>query len=367
MKPVRVLINSIHAKSGGGVTYITNILPHLCRIEDLELHVVIQEDQKHLVDKLCPNATLHILPAWSRMATVTIQEQIVVPWLAFRIGADVIYSPANFGPLLSRHSVILLRNAFGVGALESDLGKKFYWQAVFLLSRASFALCRRAITVSDYAKRMFLDSFGLKEDERISIIHHGVGPHYSPPASSELREPLTLVAVGDIYIQKNYPTLIEALQFLRHSFPDIRLLIAGAPVDAGHMAGLMDQIEIWGLEKNVQFLGRCSPDKLAELYRRCAVFVFPSTVETFGNPVVEAMASGCAIACSRAAAMPELVGEAAILFNPTDPEDIAAKVEQLLIDADLRVALMERAVERAKLFSWEETALRTAELLRQVA
>jgi glycosyltransferase involved in cell wall biosynthesis len=366
MKRTRVLINSIHAKSGGGVTYITNILPHLCRIEDLDIHVVIQEDQKYLVESLCPNTALHVLPTWSRMSTVTVQEQVVVPWLAMKIGADVIYSPANFGPLLSRHSVILLRNAFGVAALESDFSKKLYWQAVFWLSQASFAVCKRAITVSGYAKQMFLESFQRKDDDRISIIHHGVGPHFSPPASIEQREPLTLLAVGDIYIQKNYPALIEALQFLRHSFPAIKLFIAGAPLDTGHMAGLQEQIEIWGLEKNVQFLGRCSPDKLAELYRKCTVFVFPSTVETFGNPVVEAMASGCAIACSDAAAMPELVADAALLFNPDDPEDIAIKVESLLVDAELRRDMTARALERAQQFSWEKTAQQTAALLRQV-
>lgn len=367
MKRTRVLINSIHAKSGGGVTYITNILPHLCRIEDLDIHVVIQEDQKYLVEGLCPDTALHILPAWSRMSTVTLQEQVVVPWLARKIGVDVLYSPANFGPLMSRHSVILLRNAFGVAALESDFNKKLYWQAVFWLSRASFALCKRAITVSGYAKGMFLESFRSRDEERISIIHHGVGTHFSPPASIDQREPLTLLAVGDIYIQKNYPALIEALQFLRHSFPTVRLAIAGAPLDAAHMAGLQEQIEIWGLERNVQFLGRCSPDRLAELYRSCTVFVFPSTVETFGNPVVEAMASGCAIACSKAAAMPELVGGAALLFNPTDAEDIALKVEALLNDAELRRAMATRALERSKQFSWERTAQRTAELLRQVA
>ena len=93
----------------------------------------------------------------------------------------------------------------------------------------------------------------------------------------------------------------------------------------------------------VRFLGYVGPAELNTLYETCHIFVFPSTVETFGNPLLEAMSFGMPIACSDTAAMPEVIGDAGLTFNPRDTEDIARKIETLLSDEALRAALGEEA------------------------
>jgi glycosyltransferase involved in cell wall biosynthesis len=105
----------------------------------------------------------------------------------------------------------------------------------------------------------------------------------------------------------------------------------------------------------VRVAGLVSADELVSLYRRAACLVFPSLYEGFGLPPLEAMACGCPVACSRAAALPEAVGDAAALFDPEEPEDIAAVVGAVLESPDRLAAA---GLERARRFTWAETARR---------
>ena len=114
-------------------------------------------------------------------------------------------------------------------------------------------------------------------------------------------------------------------------------------------------------------LGEVGPSKLVTLYRQCAVFVFPSNVETFGNPLVEAMACGAPIASSGTAAMPEVLGDAALYFDPADIDGMAAAIERLQRDRKLRTQLSKKAIERSRHYSWDATVARTLDVIREVA
>jgi glycosyltransferase involved in cell wall biosynthesis len=103
----------------------------------------------------------------------------------------------------------------------------------------------------------------------------------------------------------------------------------------------------------VRSLGRVPREELVSLYRTAAALVFPSLYEGFGQPPLEAMACGCPVACSNAASLPEVVGEAAALFDPTSVEEMVAAVETVLEDPEPWRA---RGLERAKEFTWEKTA-----------
>ena len=173
-----------------------------------------------------------------------------------------------------------------------------------------------------------------------------------------------MLAVGDLYVQKNLHGLLEAFDGLRRRFPDIRLKIAGRAVDRDYAARLEDIIAVRALGPHVEMLGEVAPARLAELYRRCQLFVFPSFVETFGMPLVEAMASGAPIVSSNAAAMPEVLSDAALFFAPGDTAAMAARLAEALNDDALRRRLAEQALARAGQFSWQEAAGRTAQVLK---
>lgn len=361
-RPLRLLINGLHAKTGGGVTYLRNMLPILAAADGVELHLCLHDGQEGLPADRMDGVTVHEMSFRSGFWRLALAEQVLVPRLARRIGAHVTFSPANYGPITAPGTVILLRNALGVAFVERRPIKMAYWALVWLGTALSLLACRRAIAVSEFARR----SAGVVpwSRDRIAVIPHGVSGAFSP--GPEEREGF-LLAVSDLYVQKNLENLILALARLRDARPEIELRIAGRPVDRDYEDSLKKLVGRLGLEGNVRFLGPVPEAGLVDLYRRCAVFVFPSTVETFGNPLVEAMASAAPIASSNAAAMPEVLGEAALFFEPASAGDMAAALRRLLDDGGLRRELGAKAAVRARQFSWQRTADDTLSVIRDAA
>jgi glycosyltransferase involved in cell wall biosynthesis len=336
---MKLLVNAIHAKAGGGVTYLLNLLPQL---EGFDIHVLLSPRQAAL-EPLAACATLHRTPMPEGFFALMLWEQFRVPAIFRRLGADILLSPANYGPLAVRRQVLVMQNELSVGRLDRRLRRRLYWRTLATMTRLSRTAAAGAIAVSSF----------IAEQTGGTVIPHGVAPIFSPDPAA-VRQDFVL-AVSDLYVQKNLETLFAA------GLP-ARILVAGGDVDPEYAAALRRKAP-----PNVTFLGRVSPAELVSLYRHCAVFVFPSMIESFGMPVLEAMACGAPVAVARAAAMPEIAGDAALYFDPADPADLRRTVQRLLDDPALRADLGAKAAARARGFTWEKTAARTAEVLRRCA
>lgn len=365
-QPLKVLINALHAKSGGGVTYLRNMLPIFATDPSIETHLCIHESQCDVIGELPDGIILHKLNFRPGFWWLAYYEQTLVPSLGRSIGADVTFSPANYGPLMAPGQVIMLRNALGVAFVEKRASKIAYWVVIYLATVLSIFSARRIIAVSEFVMHTTGRMMSALFDKKCTVVHHGVSDIFSPPPEGQGREDF-LLAVSDIYVQKNFRNLFLAIDKLKKSHPDILLKVAGRQVDGDYFNALQKLVAELGMEKNVQFLGSVDQAELSSLYRRCKIFVFPSLVESFGNPLVEAMASGAPIATSDAAAMPEVVGPAAILFDPENIHDMAASLERLLENEELRRTLSARAVQRASDFSWNKTAMATIDIIKSAA
>ena len=117
----------------------------------------------------------------------------------------------------------------------------------------------------------------------------------------------------------------------------------------------------------MRFLGFVPDATLAALYRMAAVFVFPSLYEGFGLPPLEAMASGTPVICANVSSLPEVVGDAAFLIDPLDPQAMADAMSRVLLDADLRAEMIRRGRERVHAFSWERSVKRIHDIYGEVA
>lgn len=214
----------------------------------------------------------------------------------------------------------------------------------------------RVLTGSEWTKRDLVERYGIDED-RIVVTPYGVDPIFTPDGPARDGSPYALF-VGAIQPRKDPLTALEALA---RTNGDLRLLLTG-PEKSG--AGeLRAAIERLGLAGRVELTGHVSLDELAALYRGAACFVYPSRYEGFGLPVLEAMASGTPVVATAAGAVPEVAGDAAILVQPGDAGALATGIERALADRERLVAA---GLERARQFSWAETARLTLETYREL-
>jgi glycosyltransferase involved in cell wall biosynthesis len=201
---------------------------------------------------------------------------------------------------------------------------------------------RFVITISNHAASTLVHRLGVPSG-RIRPIHLGIDHERFTPGDGGPREDFLLYP-AKAWPHKNHARLFEALSLL----PGRRLVLTGyeGPVPEG-----------------VESLGRVSQEELVSLYRRAAALVFPSLYEGFGQPPLEAMACGCPVASSNAASLPEIYGDAARLFDPTDPAAIAAAVRDVLAAPDEWAA---KGLARAAKFTWDACARAHDEVYREL-
>jgi glycosyltransferase involved in cell wall biosynthesis len=196
---------------------------------------------------------------------------------------------------------------------------------------------RLVIVPSAFVRDRAVSALGLDES-RIRVIHHGIDhARFSPGEGA--REGFLLYPARP-WPHKNHLRLFEAFALLRRERPELRLVLTGG----GHGGEAPEGVEV---------RGAVPADELVSLYRRAAAVVFPSLYEGFGLPPLEAMACGCPVACSDAAALREVCGAAARYFVPEDPAAIAAAVAEVLADP---APWTERGVAQAAGFTWERSA-----------
>ena len=364
--PLRIVINGIHAKSGGGVTYLRNMLPILANLPEIEIHLFLHKDQFDLFYPVSEKVNVILFSFQPTFFRTLIWEQLTIPIKAWAMKSDVLFSPANYGPVLARNHVILLRNAVSVIKLTHKPLQFLYWLGLSAATIISFLTAKKAIAVSAYAKKLLTFGFPPKITNKCAVVYHGVNQIKSDQTqNTKLRT--DLLAVSDIYVQKNYYTLIEAFALIIKKRPRLKLIIIGQIIDHAYFKRLKRLIKKLKVEKNIYFKGHINSKQLMNYYQNCRVFVFPSFVETFGNSLLEAMSAGAPIACSKEAAMPEILKDAGIFFDPTDKYDIADKIERLLSNSKLSKKLGQMASQRSHDFLWRTTAQQTYDVLRSVA
>lgn len=344
---MRVLIPALSAKSYGGDSYFRSLLPVLAR-RGVDC-VIAAPDERYA--GLHPGVVRVNVPSMFRGPARVVWEQAMLPRLARRHGADLIFTANNSGVLVGGPPcVIAVRNMEPLTPpLEGTPAALRLRHA--LLARFTAASARsaaRVVAVSRFVKDAVL-GLGVPED-RIDVVYHGIDDLPRPDPGAPRRGGF-MAAAAKFVRYANLETMLRA--FARLSYGG-ELRVAGGPHDAAYEREMRALVSELGLAERVRFLGYLERDEVRALMREADAFLFPSTLEACPFTLLEAMSQGAAIVATSAPPMPEFSGDGALYSSPRDAAAFAAAIERALADPALRA----RARERASSFRWDETVER---------
>ena len=331
------LLTLVPGISGGSETYARELVRALGRVGRFDYRVFVPSiatDVDGLPVELVPEYRAARSTA-GRIAAMTRASLLGRSIKKRFAGLDVLHFPLSVmvPPVESRSATTTILD------VQHELHPQFFSRAERAYRRRVYGWSARrsrvVLTISQHAAGTLVERLGLAED-RVRPIHLGID-HEVFRRGDELRGEFLLYPARD-WPHKNHTRLFEAFAELRRRNPGLELMLTAydGPVPDG-----------------VRALGHVDRKELVRLYRTAAALVFPSLYEGFGQPPLEAMACGCAVACANVAALPEVVGDAARLFDPSSTEEIVAAVEDVLADPD---PWRRRGLERAAGFTWEKTA-----------
>lgn len=298
-----------------------------------------------------------------------IAEQIRMPLPLGRLRCDLHHTLTYTAPLLSTRPLVL--SLFDLIHLRypeeySALHPLYYRLIVRRLARRA----RAVVTLSEASRNDIVERLGIAPS-KVRVIPLAADPVFRPPAPADMArlsslwglEPGYLLHLSNYRSHKNAEGVVRAYARLRaRAGVKAPLVLAGRPP-----ARFRAWLENEGVGPDVRVLGDVGNRDLPLLYAAASVFVFPSRCEGFGLPPLEAMACGTPVIASNVSALPEVVGDDALLVDPEATDAIAEAMERLLSNDDLRADLAARGISRAATFSWERVARATLALYEEVA
>jgi glycosyltransferase involved in cell wall biosynthesis len=295
-------------------------------------------------------------------------NQLASPWEVRRAGVAAFHAPSPYDlawwypvPLVvTIHDMAPLSNPTGI--VRTGLEHRFLYR---FARRAA-----RVIAVSEFSRSEILTHLPF-EPARVVVVPEAAQPGLAPPAPARVAEVTASHGIVGPYFlhvggydrvepRKDVSTLLAAFAEVRRRGHDATLVLAGG--GGAGVPALVRSLDRLGIEEHVVRTGFVSTDDLAALYAGAAAFVFPSTYEGFGLPVLEAMTCGAPVLIARAGSLPEVGGDAVLAAAPGDVNAFATTMVELLTRAELRAELRARGFRRAAQFDWERTARMTWEV-----
>ena len=366
---VRIGINALAVgpeRPGGDVSYVIELVRRMPRLApDVDWRVFATRRAAELIGELPANAQYVIcrLPSRSIVVRVLWEQTALVPLLN-TAGLDLLHAPVNVAPLGFRGRTLLTLHEAEPFMPSSGIPLPLlaWWRAMRSISTRR---ATRIVTVSEAARQELVRWMRLGPD-RVHVVHLGLNHERFTPAARNSPHPLSgeryVLWVGRAYPRKNVDTLLRAFAELRKAGRSERLVLLGPP---GWQEAKLRQRNS-ELEPGSVLRYPSVWDELPGWYAHAAVFAFPSYQETFGLPVLEALACGTPVIAADIPALREVGGDAAAYVPPSSARALAAAIERVL-DAPAADAARQRGLERAAQFDWKVTATKTLEQLRAAA
>lgn len=314
----------------------------------------------HIIEVNCPS-----YPLW---------EQWALPHAARKAGVDILHCTSNTAPIwcdiplvLTLHDIIFLEPRDKKNkSLYQNLGY-FYrrWNVPRILKK-----CRRIITVSDFELGNIKQKLQLP-DSQLKMIYNGYNEWFRPIESDKQQYRKYIADAGYFFFLGNTDpkknterTLVAYAKYLELS--EVKRPLLMADLDQEYLNGIIERNGIEAIRDHIVIPGYIINSDLPYIYNNAFAFLYTSLRESFGIPLLEAMACGTPVITSNKSSMPEIAGHDAILINPESSDEIALKMLQLERDTDFYQRQKTVGLERAKLFSWRKTTKNLLRLYEEV-
>ena len=350
----------------------------LCALRDADTEHVVRvfvdqslPNQRFPLQELVEPGRLELCPISTPLYSV--RELGGWPRSLSRTPVDVFHSPYFWSPVILPCPLVATVHDMIFDRYPEYVPGFRYRVPYRISSRLVLRLASGVIAVSE-ATRQDILNFAGTSPEKVVTIPNGVEPRYRPISSETERRRVRnryrlpdkyVLAVGSRRPHKNVRALGAAFSQLLDQVPHSLVLVG--PVDDRFADGAREGIERLRRAQRVIEIEHVDEADLPVVYSMAELFVQPSVIEGFGLPVLEAMACGCPVACSRSSSLQEVVGEAALLFDPLSDTEIAAAIQRALASEGLRSGLRDRGRRRARLFTWSSVAEHTLAVYERVS
>ncbi|NJN85064.1 MAG: glycosyltransferase family 4 protein [Leptolyngbyaceae cyanobacterium SL_7_1] len=355
VNPLLVNLSFLISEATGLTTYAANLFPHL-----QALHPILLSDRPISPHRHHPipggmNASRGSRGHFDRL----VWTQFQLPRIYKALNSSLLFSPIPEAPLAAGcRSIVTVHDLIPLRFPKRTSPLTYYCRYYIpqILQHAQHVICNSSATAKDV-----IDYFGIPASKITPIPMAYDAQHFQPLPTTENHPPYFFY-IGRHDPYKNLHRLIAA--FAQIKGDGLELWIAGSS-DPRYTPSLQTQTEELGIAPRVKFLDYVTYDRLPGLMGGAIALVFPSLWEGFGFPILEAMACGTAVITSNLASMPEVAGDAAILVDPYNVQELSTAMQQLMDDPQMRSQLETAGLARATQFSWQKTGHQTAELLRQ--
>lgn len=352
------------------------LIRNLQKLDDQnEYFIFVKQDEDRCLEST-PNFHIVELPS----APYPFWEQVTLPEAALKAGCSILHCTSNTAPIhtgiplvVTLHDIIymeslsLLKKGFTPYQKFGNMYRRLIVPRV--VKKAS-----RIITVSEFEKRRIAAFFKINDD-KLRAIYNGVSEHFKPVTDTAILEMVKekyhlldrfFFFFGNTDPKKNTPGVLKALSlFLQSSDEKIPLVMLD--FDHRELERMISETGDPGLHDYVKLTGYVPNTDLPAIYQMCTIFLYPSLRESFGIPMLEAMACGVPVITSNTSSMPEVGGNAALFIDPYRPEDITAAIKKLLTDHELSDRLVRDGFNNAARFSWKAMAENVLKLYREIS
>jgi glycosyltransferase involved in cell wall biosynthesis len=358
----------------GAHWFWTRVIPEMAKRLETgeELHLLVSPKSRHLYQGYGPGV-FYITYPWSneRRTPRTLSEHLYSPFRLPLSRIDVLNTLMAPVVNLSWSLVIHMKtmHAFTTPEAIPPLTRAYRRFSYPRSARAA-----DAIIINSESLRAEIGKFLQVDDRKFKLIYEAVDHELFKPgdaaaaraklASHGVTKPFVLF-VSSLWPYKNCDGLLRAWALARRELQDHQLAIVGSGRDPEYLTSLHSLAAELGISSDVVFVGGVSLEETVDFYRAADAFVYPSLNETFGLPLLEAMACGCPVVTSDTSAMPETAGGAAVLADPTQPPSIARAIVEAT--GQQRDRLRDMGLRRASQFTWAATGAATLDVYREVA